>query len=76
MAAGRRLFLAHAVVEHFPDHGDVRRIEADELGADLVVEHVDEGGVVSGTAGGILALAPTDKPVIGLDAQNGGVEGA
>src|SRR5690606_8923318 len=65
-----------AVVEHFPDHADVAGMHADQTRAYLVGEHVDEGAVVAGAAGGVLALAPADQPVIRLYAQDGGVEGA
>ena len=66
--------VAHAVVEHFPDDTDIGRIEADQLRANLVVQHVDEGAIAAGAAGGVLAFAPADQPVVGLDAQDGGVE--
>ena len=44
-------------------------------GADLVVEHVDERAIGAGAAGGVLAFAPADEPVVGLDAQDRGIEG-
>ena len=49
---------------------------ADQLRPDLVVEHMDQRAVVAGAAGRVLALAPADQAVIGLDAQDGGVERA
>ena len=49
-------------------------VTADELRPDLMVQHMDERAVGSGAAGGVLALAPSDQPVVGFDAQDGGVE--
>jgi hypothetical protein len=40
-----------------------------------VVEHVDQRGIGAGAAGGVLALAPADETVVGLDAQDRRVEG-
>ena len=66
---------ADAVIEHLPDHADVAGMLADQLRADLMVQHMHQRAVVAGAAGGVLALSPADKPVIGLDAQDSGVEG-
>ena len=75
VAGARGAVVAHAVVEHLPDDADVGRVAADQLRADLVVQHVDQRAIAAGAAGGVLAFAPADQPVIGLDAQDGGVEG-
>ena len=76
MALARGETGARAVVEHLPDRADVAGMAADQQRPDLVVEHVDQRAIVAGTAGGVLALAPADQSVIGLDAQDGRVEGA
>ena len=71
LKAGARLDDA---LELLSGDADVGRIAADELRADLVVEHMDERAIAAGAAGGVLAFAPADQAVIGLDAHNGGVE--
>src|SRR5690606_6657616 len=70
-----RQFMARAVVEHFPDGGDVGRIAANELRPDLVVEHMDKGAIAAGAASSVLGLAPADKAIIRLNPQNCGVKG-
>src|SRR6185312_5205760 len=67
--------MAHAVIQHFPDDADISRVAADQLWPDFVVEQMDQRAIAAGAAGGVLALAPADQPVVGLDAQDGGIEG-
>ena len=47
---------------------------ADQLRADLVVQEMHEGSIFARAAGGVLAFAPADQPVVSLDAQDGGIE--
>src|SRR5690606_18297029 len=74
VACLRGRLVAAVVVEHLPDDGDVGRIATDQLRPDLVVEHMDQRAVAAGAAGSILAFAPTDQAIIGLDAQDRRVE--
>ena len=65
---------ARAVVQHFPDRADVARIAADQLRPDLVVQHMHQRAIGAGAAGGVLAFAPADDAVVGLDAQDRRIE--
>ncbi len=75
VAGTGRAVVPHAIVEHLPDDAEIGRVAADQLRADLVVQQMHQRAIAAGTAGGVLALAPADKPVIGVDAQDGGIEG-
>ena len=73
--AGRRCLLrANAIVEIFPDEGDVGRIPANDPRPEILVEQANQGGVVASASGRILALAPTNQTVIRFDAEDRGVE--
>ena len=74
MARLRRRLVPYAVVEHFPCAGDVAGIAPDQQRADLVIEKVNQRGIGACATGGILAFAPADKPVIGLDPHDRSVE--
>ena len=74
VALSRRRLVPHAVIEHFPGAGDVAGVAPDQQRADLVIEEVNQRCIGARASGGILAFAPADKPVIGLDPHDRSVE--